>query len=80
MIFKLGLILQIMNYIDHCLKGKIIGLMKDELDGIIKLKFVGLRAKTYSCIIDNGSEDKNVKDTKRCVKKRKRKFEIKKTV
>ena len=33
---KLDLILQNMNYIDHCLKGeKIIGLMKDELVGTI---------------------------------------------
>ena len=34
-------------------------------------KFVGLRAKTYSYLIDNGSEDKKVKGTKKCVRKRK---------
>ena len=38
-------------------------------------KFVGFRAKTYSCLIDDGSEDKKVKGTKKCVIKRKLKFE-----
>ena len=54
---------------------KVIGLMKDESGGIILTKFVGLRAKTYSYLIDNGSEDKKGKDTKKCVIKRKLKFE-----
>ena len=34
-------------------------------------KFVGLRAKTYSYLIDNGSEDKKAKGTKKCARKRK---------
>ena len=38
-------------------------------------EFVGLRAKTYSCLTDDGSEDKKANDTKRCVMKRKLKFE-----
>ena len=38
-------------------------------------KIVGLRAKTYSYLIDDGSEDKKPKDTKKCVIKRKLKFE-----
>ena len=38
-------------------------------------KFVGLRAKTYSYLIDDGSEDKKVKSTKKCVIKRKIQFE-----
>ena len=38
-------------------------------------KIVGLRAKTYSYLIDDGSEDKKAKDTKICVIKRKLKFE-----
>ena len=49
-------------------KGKIknvIGLMKDELGGKIMTKFIGLRAKTYSYLIDNDSEDKKAKGTKK---------------
>ena len=38
-------------------------------------KFVGLRAKTYSYLIDDGSADEKVKDIKKCVIKRKLKFE-----
>ena len=38
-------------------------------------EFVGLRAKTYSYLIENGSEDKKSKSTKKCVIKRKPKFE-----
>ena len=38
-------------------------------------KFFGLRAKTYSYLIDDGSENKKAKDTKRCVIKRKLKLE-----
>ena len=32
--------------------------MKSELPGKIMIKFVGLRAKTYSYIVDDCSEDK----------------------
>ena len=39
------------------------------------MKFVGLRAKTCRYLIDDGSEDKKVEYTKKCVIKRKRKFE-----
>ena len=35
----------------------LIGLMKDELGGKLMTKFVGLRAKTCSYLIDNVSED-----------------------
>ena len=38
-------------------------------------KFAGLRAKTYSYLIDDGSENKKAKGTKSCVIKRKLKFE-----
>ena len=38
-------------------------------------KFVGLRPKTYSYLIDDSSEDKKVKSTKKCVIKTKLQFE-----
>ena len=50
---------------------KVIGLMKDKLDEKIITKFVGLRAKTYSYLIDDGSEDKKAKGATKCVIKRK---------
>ena len=54
---------------------KVVGLMKDELGRKTLKKFVGLRAKTCSYLIDDGSEDKKAKSTKKCVIKRKPKFE-----
>ena len=39
------------------------------------IKFVGLRAKIYSYFIDDSSEDKKAKGTKKCFIKRKLKFE-----
>ena len=48
---------------------KVIGLMKDELGRKIMTKLVGLRAKAYSYLIDDGCEDKKAKDTKKCVLK-----------
>ena len=53
----------------------VIVLMKYELTGNIMTKFVGLRAKTYCYLIDDGSEDKTAKGTKKCVIKRKLKYE-----
>ena len=38
-------------------------------------KCVELSAKTYSYLIDDGSEDKKAKGTKKCVRKRKLEFE-----
>ena len=49
--------------------------MRDELGGKIMKNFVGLRAKTYIYLIDDGSEDKKAKVSKKCVIKRKLKFE-----
>ena len=67
------------NSIDRPLsKGKnkkVTGLMKDELGGKTMRKYVGIRAKTYNYLIDDGSEDKKAKSTKNCVIKGKLKFE-----
>ena len=49
--------------------------MKDELGGKFTIKFVGLRVKTYSYLIDDNSKDKKAKGTKKCVIERKLKFE-----
>ena len=53
---------------------KVIGLMKDELDGKIITKFVTLRPKTYSFLTDDGKEDKKAKGTKKFVIKKMIKF------
>ena len=53
--------LTLLNQADDCLKKKVkevIGLMRDELDGKIIEKLVGLRGKTYSYLKDNNDEDK----------------------
>ena len=49
---------------------KVIGLFKDELGGKIMKEFVGLRAKTYAYLMDDDSEHKKAKGTKKCVIKR----------
>ena len=61
---------------------KVIELMRDELGGKIMTKFVELRAKAYSYLIDDDSEDKKTKrkDTKKLSQKRKIKFGNLKTV
>ena len=37
---------------------KVTGLMKDELSEKVMTRFVALREKTYSCLTDDGAEDK----------------------
>ena len=48
--------------------------MKDGLIGKVMTKFLGLRARIYSYLIDEAGEDKKAKSTKKCVIKRKLKF------
>ena len=43
--------------------------MKDELSAKLMIKFAGLRAKVYSYLRDDGSEDKKEKGTKKRHKK-----------
>ena len=40
--------------------------MKDELGGKIMITFVRLKAKTCSYLINDSSEDKKAKGTKKC--------------
>ena len=54
---------------------KVSGLMKNGLGRKIMTKFVWLRAKTYSYLIDDGSEYTKTNGTKECVIKRKLKSE-----
>ena len=52
-------------------KNKIaIGLFKDKLGGKIMIEFFGLRAQTYKYLINDNSEHKKSKGTKKCVIKR----------
>ena len=49
--------------------------MKDELGWKIMIEVVGLRAKTCIYLINDGSEDKKAKGTKKCIINRKLSFE-----
>ena len=66
------LIVQPMNQTDHYLsEKKKTELITHELVGKIKKELAGLRAKTYSYLIDDSTNDKKAKGTKKCVMKRK---------
>ena len=54
---------------------KVIGVFKDELGGKIMKELCALRAKTYTCLMDDDSEKKKAKWIKECVIKRRRLFE-----
>ena len=54
---------------------RVIGYFKDELGGKIMGKLFGPRAKTYAFKLDNDTEKKKAKGTKKCVIKRRLKFE-----
>ena len=49
---------------------KVIGMFKDELGGKIMTEFCALRAKTYAYLMEDGSEHKKAKGTKKCIVKR----------
>ena len=55
-------------------KIKVRGLKKDGFGDKIVKEFIGLRAKRYSYLIDDSSEGKKEKVTKKCIIKRKLKF------
>ena len=48
--------------------------MKDESGGKIVTELVTLRPKTLSYLMDDGNSDKKAKGTKKCVMKRRIKF------
>ena len=54
---------------------KVIGMFKDELGGKIMKEFCALRAKTYAYLMDDNSENKKAKGTKKSVVKRRLMFE-----
>ena len=54
---------------------KKVGLFKDELGGKIMKEFCAVRAKTYTYLMDDDSENKKAKGVKRCIVKRRLMFE-----
>ena len=53
---------------------KMKGLMKDELGGRIMTKFIELRPKTYTYLMDDDNKVKKAKGTKKCVIKKELEF------
>ena len=54
---------------------KVIEMFKDKLEGKIMKEFCALRAKTYTCLMDDDSEKQKAKGIKKCVIKRRLMFE-----
>ena len=54
---------------------KAIGIFKDELGGKIMKEFCALRAKTYTYLMEDDSENKKAKGVKSCIVKRRLTFE-----
>ena len=54
---------------------RVIGLIKDELCGRIRTKFVALRPKLYTCNMLSGSGDQKCKGVKKCIVKKMLDFE-----
>ena len=54
---------------------KLTGMFKDELRGKIVKEFCVLRAKTYAYLLDDDTEHKKAKGTKKCIIKRRMVFE-----
>ena len=54
---------------------KVIGLFKDEIRGKIMTEFCALRAKSYAFKLDDDTEMKKAKGTKKCIVKRELMFE-----
>ena len=52
-----------------CMNKKVIGLFKDELGGKIMTEFVEPRANTCAYLMDDGTEHKKAKGTKKEEKK-----------
>ena len=49
--------------------------IKDELGGKIITEFVALREKAYACLLEDGSEHKKAKGTRKCIIKHELMFE-----
>ena len=54
---------------------KRLGYFNDELDGKIMIEFCALRAKVYAYLMEDGSEHKKAKGTKKCIIKKEITFE-----
>ena len=54
---------------------KVIGMFKDEISGEIMTEFCALRAKSYAFKLDDDTEMKKTKGTKKCIVKRELMFE-----